>query len=58
MLEVFVFIALLPFFIIGLKIAFPIIILIIAGIIYPVVWFIVKIEEICLRIKKCFIHHY
>ena len=46
MLEVFVFIALLPFFIIGLKITFPIIILIIAGIIYPIVWFVVKIEEI------------
>lgn len=58
MIEVFIFVALLPFFIIGLKIAFPIIILIIAGIIYPVVWFIVKIEEICLRIKKCFTHHY
>lgn len=58
MIEVFIFVALLPFFIIGLKIAFPIIILIIAGIIYPVVWFIVKIEEICLRVKKCFTHRY
>lgn len=57
MLEVFIFIALLPFFIIGLKIAFPILILIIAGIIYPIVWFVAKIEEIYSRIKKCFTHH-
>lgn len=56
MIEVFIFVALLPFFIIGLKIAFPMIILIIAGVIYPIAWFVVKIEEIYRRIKRCFTH--
>jgi hypothetical protein len=32
------------------------IILIIAGVIYPIAWFVVKIEEIYRRIKRCFTH--